>query len=1082
MSEHRRRLLAALLIRANRPVSTDILAEALWGDDLPAKSAKGLQMHVHRLRHVLDRPDRLVGVAGGYVLEVGPDELDADVFARLHTEARQAREAGDLDTAVAGFRAALALWRGRAYADVDGLAVVGSEARRLAEAGVIAREELYDAELARGSTREIVPELIESVAEFPLRERFTAQLMLALYRSGRQARALTAFRAARQRLADELGTEPGRELRELYDAIRAEDPSLLHDHGDGTVSAVDDGSSVTGGRMIPGQLPPPPGAFVGREAELAELEQVGMADDARVVVISGMAGVGKTALAIRFANEVADRFGNGQLYIDLRGYSSAPALEPMEALARMMRGLGAEAVRPTATLEDATAEYRSLIAGRKMLVLLDNAVSAEQVRPLLPATPGCLVLVTSRNRLSGLVAREGARRISLGVLPSADAWTLLTRILGQERLSRAPEHGTALVEACAELPLALRIAAAQLADEPYRGLDDYLAEFHERGLAALALDDDAELSAVTAAFDSSYRRLDHDTKRLFRLLGLVPGLDFTVDAAAALSGASVAGVRVHIRRLVNAHLLDEHAPGRYRFHDLVRDYARYCAEHQDSTDSRTDALERLYTWYYLGKEAATDLGFANGREGQPAVPLSEAVPEIVFSDGQEAADWLLAEFHNIVAAVWSSLGSERVHWSWHLMLGLAPFMGHRGFLAEVLAPMQSAADAVRAAGDGDAIAPTLGALAIVRSHAGLPVPDDVLTELIAHAERLGRPSLLGDSLGIAGLVNLRRGDIDAADEVFTRARAAFCEADDRDGQGQVLNHLANIAVLRGDLSRAERLLEQNLLLQDGAPVSWLLIAMIELLKVRTMLGRMDGLEELDGQAEQALRELGDRSKAAMHTINRARWARVTGRAEQARELAATAKQVGDDLEFVRHRWEARLELGMAYLSLRDPTAAKTEFEQVMEIVHAAGVREATAPAACGLAECELAAGALRKAEEHAREAVEAARGWSPVQLAEALVALARIELADGRVTDAITHADEALAIQRKTGHYLGQAHAHRAVGEAHIAADDPASKSRGIDHMREALRMFKSVGSWEATDVRQLLHATARPESRASDA
>ncbi|WP_199742375.1 NB-ARC domain-containing protein [Streptomyces triticirhizae] len=354
---------------------------------------------------------------------------------------------------------------------------------------------------------------------------------------------------------------------------------------------------------IPSQLPPVPGAFTGRDAELGALEQVTTGvDGVGLVVVTGTPGIGKTSFALRYAHQVADRYADGHLYLDLRGHSPAPALRPIEALESLTRSLGDEAWRAPATLEEAAARYRSLLADRRMLLLLDNAASAEQVRPLLPGTPHGLTLITSRRRLSGLLIWEGAHRIRLGVLPAEDARRLLARLLGTRRVAAAPEQTAALISACAGLPLALRIAATQLADEPWRPLQDYVAELRGHGLAALSLND--ERRTVSSVFDLSYRKLDAVTRRVFRLLGLVPSRDITVDAVAALSGTTPATARGLLRSLTEAHLLDEHAPGHYRFHDLLRQYARQLAEVEDPADARAEARERLTAWLYRTPTAA----------------------------------------------------------------------------------------------------------------------------------------------------------------------------------------------------------------------------------------------------------------------------------------------------------------------------------------------------------------------------------------------------------------------------------------------------------------------------------------------
>lgn len=1049
VSELRRRLLAVLLVRANRSVAVDTLVEALWGPDAPQRPGSNLQLHVHRLRQVLDRPERLRGVSGGYLLDVAPDELDALVFADRHSTGRAAAESGELDRAATTFREALELWRGTPYADVDEAQVVGPEARRLAEARLVACEELYDAELGRGRAREIVPELTDLVAGYPLRERLTGQLMLALYRSGRQSKAEATYRAAHRRLARDLKTQPGRELRELYASIRSEDPSL----DDPKPARVAVATPVSAPR--PAQLPPAPGAFFGRAAERDELDQAG--DAGGLVVIAGMAGVGKTGLAVHYAQQVVDRYGDGQLYLDLRGHSSVPALEPLEALGHLLRGLGADPSRVPGSVEEATAEYRSLIAGRKILVLLDNARSAEQVRPLLPATPGCLTLVTSRHRLSGLVAREGAERISLGTLDPEAARAVLSRLIGRERATAEAEHVAALAQVCAGLPLALRIAGAQLADEPRRSVADYVSELHDQGLTVLALDDDEE-SAVAAAFDLSYQHLEPGVRRLFRFAGLIPGIDFTVDALASLGGTTITDARTAVRALSNAHLLEQHAPGRFRFHDLVRDYAKQRA-HADSDADRADALNRLCTWYYLGKEEAA--GFLISWRLQAPLPPLPDVPQVSLSSEREAVAWLKAEFDNIAAAIRMCADNGPAHWCWHLAVGVIADMERRGHIREVLSIFEIVVATARAAADQQAIALALGETGGLWSSLGRPMPGELIGEMLTAAENSGDAVVAGYARYIAGVVHLRSDDAAAAIEYLSQARDLQERAGDATGLTLTLLHLGNAAFAQGDLHGSLRAYERMVETSGERTPSLTLAGLLNVCHARITIGQVEGIDSLFAHGERLIEQVQDGARRCVLEYMRASWYRDSGRVDEAISLLTAAARRAEELDLLRVQIHICNELGISYLVLGDHAAARDELEQSLAMTASGLLREYRAHALRGLALLALAESSFATAESLAREAIRVAAGADRLQEGDAFTVLARAQLALGDTAASIESGTQALTIHQETSSCLGTARAHHVLGEA----------QSDKHHLTEALTRFESVGSPEATDVRRLLAA-----------
>jgi DNA-binding SARP family transcriptional activator len=533
-------VLAALLLNANRPVPLDELAEALWGTSPPVSARATMQNYVMRLRKALGG-NRITTQPGGYQISVDPGELDLSRFETLLATARAAARDGSWDASAREAEAALALWRSEPLAGVESEYLAVRELPRLAELRLQALETRIDAELHLGRQSEVVSDLQQLASVHPLREHLHALLMLALYRDGRQGEALAAFQRARQVLVDELGTEPGSELRELHQRILAADPTL-------DVPAPGRPTAGAPAPALPRELPAGIRHFTGRGGELKEL--TGLLDQTTeqspTVVISaigGTAGVGKTALAVQWAHQVAGRFPDGQLYVNLRGYDPGQPLTAADALAGFLRALGVAGPDIPAEEDERAARYRSLLAAKRILVVLDNAGSVEQVRPLLPGSPGSVVLVTSRDALSGLVARDGAHRLDLDLLPLPDAVNLLRALIG-DRVDDDPQAAAALAEWCARLPLALRVAAELAVTRPQVSLGGLAAELadQQRRLDLLEAGGDPR-TAVRAVFSWSYRHLGPEAARAFRLAGLHPGPDFDPAAAAALTSTTVGQAR-----------------------------------------------------------------------------------------------------------------------------------------------------------------------------------------------------------------------------------------------------------------------------------------------------------------------------------------------------------------------------------------------------------------------------------------------------------------------------------------------------------------------------------------------------------
>jgi DNA-binding SARP family transcriptional activator len=718
----RKAVLATLALHGGDVVSTGRLADAVWGERAPA-ALNTLQSHVSYLRTVLGDKAAILARPPGYLLDAGQDGTDVSQAERL---LRQGAQSADPVRAARDLREALALWRGRPLADVAGLAWLEEQAERLELLRDRIRRALSEARLAAGEHRELVPELEQMAAEHPLDEQVHARLMLALYRSGRQADALAAYRQLRHTLDEELGLVPGPAARELETAILRQDPSLdvLAPLVLRPVPAPADSPATP----VPAQLPPPVAAFAGRDAELARLDDILPGPEGEpavtVSVITGTAGVGKTALAVHWAHRIAARFPDGQLYVNLRGFDPAGrALDPGQALRGFCEAFGVPPERIPASLDDQVALYRSLLAGRRMLVVLDNARDAVQVRPLLPGSPGCLAVVTSRDHLIGLVAGQGAHPLGLDLLTPEGARELMARRLGAGRAGREPEAVDEIITGCARLPLALTVAAARAAASPRFPLAVFAADLREASRVLDPFGSDDAATDVRAVLSWSYRALSPAAARLFRLLGLHPGPDITVGAAASLAGTGPDRARAELAELTRGHLLGEHRPGRYALHDLLRAYAAEQARASDDQRARAAAVGRLLDYCLHTACAAArliDPFFAPVAPGPPP----EGIPGGL-TTAEEALAWFTAEHATLLAAVPLAAEAGLAGHAWRLAWALSTYLLRRGCWDDQARVSRAALDAARRAGDqaGEAHARLMLALGYARSGRRDAAPD-----------------------------------------------------------------------------------------------------------------------------------------------------------------------------------------------------------------------------------------------------------------------------------------------------------------------------------------------------------------------
>ena len=762
-AEKQRVVLAALLLDANHVVATGTLTEALWQGSPPETARVTLQNYIMRLRHTLGPIgyERIVSRPSGYLIEVHRGELDTAEFTELQGAGLAAARAGAWEKASGQLAAALGLWRGQPLADVPSPLLAG-EVPRLAEMRLAALESRIDADLHLGRHHEVTAELTALAAAKPMRERVHELLMVALYRSGQQAAALAAYRRARRRLVDELGVEPGPALRELNQRILQSDRTLMitapgdaADRGGAGRTARRNGHGLRGdpppaGAAGPGGAPPSrpmmlpaevPG-FTGRRAELAAMSAMlpGPGRDAGpvITVIGGTAGVGKTALAVHWARQHAADFPGGQLYVNLRSFGSADLLRPAEALRIFLDALAVPAAQIPATLDGRQSLYRSRLARTRTLIVLDNAGDPDQVRPLLPSSPDCLVIVTSRDELTGLIAADGARAIALDVLTDDEAHQLLAHRLGPDRVAAEPTAVAELVRVCARLPLALAVTAARAAARHDFTLTALAAELRDTPGRLDALTTGEDATDVRAVFSWSYNQLSPPAARMFRLLGLHPGPDITYPAAASLASTPPAEARRMLRELTRHHLLTEHSPGRYTFHDLLRAYAAEQAHTTDTEIDRRAAIERMLDHYLHTAHAAAILLLSPSREPIPLTPPCPGVTAEHPASHQQALAWFDAERPALLAAVALAVGIGFNSHAWQLPWAMTDFLDRRGHWHEWAAIQSTALEAATRLGDTAAQAVTRRLLAVACARlAEYGQARAHLTDCLEHYQRLG---------------------------------------------------------------------------------------------------------------------------------------------------------------------------------------------------------------------------------------------------------------------------------------------------------------------------------------------------------
>jgi len=1059
-----RTVLAMLLLNANRTVAVPAIADVLWGERLPASAKASLYNVVLRLRRLLGPEGalRLRSVTAGYLLEVADGELDLQVFTSLCGRGREAQTAREWTAARRALAAALELWRCEPLADVERPALEQAERQHLHELRLQALQGRIEADLHLGLHASVVAELRALTRRHPLTEAFHAQLVLALYRSGRPGDALNAYQDARTVLLEELGADPGPELRRLHQHVLRHDPvlDLRLDSSAGPLPAVRTADPVplTVPDPVPVpvtatmfesryQLPVDTRAFTGRSEELDRLlahaaEGAGGSGGGGAVVISaidGMAGVGKTGLAVHAAHRLRAGYPDGQLFVDLHGH--APGLDPLtpaDALEQLLHALGVAPELVPKNLDERAAHYRHRLAGSRVLIVLDDAAGTAQVRPLLPGTPGCLVLVTSRRRLTGL---DDAYSVALDVLPAADAAALLHKVAGPDRIPADHPSIGELLALCGSLPLAVRITAARLRHHRTLSLPDLVERLRDESARLSQLQD--EDRNLTSVFESSYRSLPPAEQRLFRLLGSVPGPDIDVRAAARLAGAPESAAEDLLESLLGHNLITQRTPGRYRFHDLVRLYARTLPEafpeplpeasaeaEADGGGERAAALDRLLDYYQQAAVAADQRLARQSRPGRlPAAAPTAA--GLRLSDRPQALAWMRTERENLLAALSHAAARRQPARVLALTAALAAFLHEEGPWEQAAVLFRTALSTARARGDQLSEAGALWDLGKVRHTTGdLSVAAGFQSEALAIYRSLGDP--LGEANALHDLARTRHvtGDFSLAADLQRQALEIYQRLGNRGGAAGSLYSLCRERIVAGDYPAGADLLERALAIY---------------------------------------RDLGDRLGEANSLWGLGRVRLVTGDYPAAADLHERALRIYQDLGHQRNRAYALMGLGRVRLATGCHAAAADLLRRALKIHQDVGDRLGEVNALHEMGRLRLATGDHAAAADLLGRALTGYRDVGDRQgEVDVLNSLGALGRAASGARAALPLYEQALVLARRIDSPLDEARALEGAADCLDRTGDPGA---ALPLLREAVTLYRSIGAAEARAAEDRLNA-----------
>ena len=1059
-------VLASLLLRTNHVVSIGELVDWLWDNEAPSDAWESAKAYVRRLRRTLEAPELIEALPDGFRLIVPDAAVDLLRFRRLLRDAETLRGAEQLDR----LDEAVALWGDEPLASLAPSAAKSRAVHALVEEYGQAVEKRADGYLDLGRHVELVTDLRAMTVRHPDRERVWSQLMVALYRSGKRVEALAAYRNARAYLADEFGITPGIELERTQHGVLTD---TLDDAG---ATTTGNAAAATLVRLTPAQLPANIGDFVGRADELAAARAALTAPagaSAPVLVISGLPGVGKSAFAVRLAHEVRTRYPDGQLFIDLHGYSEHMPLNPARVLSRILPTLGLPSTQVPTDLEDLTNTYRSLVADRRILLVLDNAANAKQVSDLIPASAGSAVLITSRSQMPSLAALSGARLLSLAPLSPREAEQLIRSIL-----ATAPEPGDTeigqLVELCGYLPLAMRIAATAYLHNS-RPLPDFITELeqHDR-LAALTIADDPR-ATVRAVFALSYRTLSADAARLFRRLSLVPGPDFCRSCAQHVADVSPAQAEQSLGELTAASLIQPGRPRHYRFHDLVRLYAHdRCVTEDDPADLHA-ALARLHNYYVTTADAAADALYPTW------IRLPRTHPSIVVADQApvvpDAARWMSDEAPSLIATIRYTAQYGPVQIAWYLSESLRAYVvTHGEYRMEALGAFEIALKAARDAGNRRAMA----AMHYAFSSVYLRIRDiqralpHIRAELDHHLE-LGLSEgetrariALGEALATQGYLR------DAADQISEALRIA----EHRGFTDLQLLALLNFGILeewRDQLDAAKKYVLSAFDLIDARSSSsstkGAAHAALGMIMIRR--GEFDAAIEQHLAALECHRQGGDQHSESEALRGLAHAHSKTGDTSASIANATKALELAEELGDEYDITDSLISLAGIYHELELTTQASSHAESALRMSEKLDYTKAHVEATLQLATIAKSESQLANAQEHAHRAVELARNGELLRLrGDAEILLAWVTHETGDHDQALRHAVNAFTIHQEVNSPYGQARALHVKGLALLARGDREQAKR---EWLMSLQIFQGPATPEIDAIRRAVATISLP-------